>query len=85
MSKEELHRSLDALKAEVGKLNESDDEVRRRVEALIADVERGIDDPDEEDESLTERVNHFVEQFENEHPIAKTLRRFVTALGEIGI
>lgn len=86
MSKDELQQSLDALKAEIENLQEGEDDVRQRLSELVQDVEAKIDDPDEGDaETVTERVSHFVEQMEIEHPITETLNRFLTALGEIGI
>ena len=87
MSKEELQKSLDALKSEIENLDSEHDEVRERVSQLISDVETQVntsDQTNDEDGTLYEQVSKFVEQME-EHPIAETLNRFLTTLGEMGI
>lgn len=87
MSREELDQSLDALRAEVAKLDESDSS-KARLNSIITNVERHADDAidDAEDESVVEQVQSHIEQFETEHPgVTGILNRIMVTLSNIGI
>ena len=88
MPREELKRSLDRLRAEIGKLGEDDEAIRRRMQRLVAGLERQLErtDDEEEDEQLLDTVRDYIEQFEVEHPrLTGTLNRVMVALSNLGI
>lgn len=89
MDSEQLRRSLEALRAEVNRADLSEGRVRKRINALITDLEVKLDRPDDEDDdddSFVERLRDGFEQFKLEHPDATSLiNRILVSLGEAGI
>lgn len=87
MSKEELQKSLSALHAQVEKLDTADPAVKARVEALVGDIERQIESPDDtEDAGVIGRLQSAIEHFEVEHPqLTGVLNRIMMTLSDMGI
>ena len=83
-----LEGALQRLRAEIDALPIDDDEARHRLEALIADIETTLDDPETvgTDRSLGERLKASIVGFEATHPrLATLMNDVVEKLGNIGI
>ncbi|NNM01561.1 MAG: DUF4404 family protein [Gammaproteobacteria bacterium] len=88
MSKEELQKSLSALHAQVEKLDAGDPDVKARVEALVGDIERQIESPDDTEHAggVISRLQSAIEHFEVEHPqLTGVLNRIMMTLSDMGI
>ena len=88
MSHDELHALVQQLKSEIAGLRADDDEARERLQALVSDLDRRIDDEDDgvEDEALMDSLRESVERFEVEHPRATgIINNILVMLGNIGI
>ena len=88
MGEKRLRESLDALRAEVGHLDEDDAATRARLERLINDLDRQLDHPDDEEhrDSMIETLQRLTERFEVEHPRVKgVFNRLMNALSNMGI
>ena len=87
MNKDELHESLERLRAEIKKLDEDDEAIKRRMKRLVADLERQLDSEDSEHEpQLIEGLRSSIEHFEVEHPrLTAVLNRIMVSLSNIGI
>ncbi len=84
MNKEELQQQLDVLHARLGELDTS----RERLSQLIHDLERQLENPDDDEnkDSVMQKIPNLIEQFEVEHPsITGTLNRIMVALSDMGI
>jgi hypothetical protein len=83
-----LDDSLHKLRDEIRSLPISDEASRRRLEALILDVERTVDHRGRRatDASLAERLNAAILGLEASHPrIAAVLNEVMQDLGNMGI
>ena len=83
-----LEGALQRLRAEIDALPIDDDGARRRLEALIRDIEGTLDDPQTlgTDRSLGERLKASIVGFEATHPrLATLMNDVVEKLGNIGI
>jgi len=88
MSHDELHALVQQLKSEIAGLRSDDDEARERLQALVSDLDRRIDDEDDgaEDEALMASLRESVDRFEVEHPRATgIINNILVMLGNIGI
>jgi len=88
MSKEELHKSLEALQTELDKLDGTDEEIRDRAARLIVDIECQLENPEdmEQKDSLLEKIPKLIDQFEVEHPrITGIMNRIMMTLSDMGI
>ncbi|MDX1434975.1 MAG: DUF4404 family protein [Gammaproteobacteria bacterium] len=88
MSQESLRESLDALRAEVDKLESGDREARRRLDALIADIETRLAAPAnaEQHETLVENIRDTITEFEVSHPrTTGILNHIMVTLANMGI
>ena len=88
MSNEPLRDSLDLLRAEINRGDLSGEESRARLNSLISDLERKLENPEDaaHHETLVSNVQDSIGHFELEHPRATTiLNQIMTALGNIGI
>ena len=87
MSKAELQESLSALQAQLEKLDGADPAARARVEALLSDIERQIEAPDDEAHTgIVGRLQSAIEHFEVEHPqLTGVLNRIMMTLSDMGI
>ena len=88
MNRDELHGSLEELRAAINRGDLSDAGVKERINGLISDLEVKLERPDDTDhhESMVERLRLAFDQFKLEHPQATSLvNRILVSLGEAGI
>ena len=88
MSKAEIGKSLEALHAEVEKLDTPDAAVKDKLLALIGDLEQQLQNPENLSQSVaaTKQIPALIEQFEADHPqMTATLGRLLTTLSGMGI
>jgi len=87
MSHPQLHAQIEALHAAIDAIPTTDTGARARVQALLDDLSRQLDQPDDQHRaSLLEALPGQVRHFEAEHPqITEILRRAMAALSEAGI
>jgi len=88
MSKEEISRTLELLRAELERLDAGNAPVRTRIAALIRDIERQLDASDEFDDgqSIFDRLAGILEDFEADHPrITGIVSKLSTTLSNMGI
>jgi len=84
MSEQDLREQLRHLSAELEHLPPGS-EKRRKVEALISDIEARLDGG-EQDDSLATQLELAVSSFEAEHPrLAGILNNILVTLGSIGV
>ena len=86
--KDQLIKSLEALRAEIEKLSEGDKESKIRLEQLVADVETKINHPEDLDHhsNLVQDVKNSVAHFEVSHPaVTGFLNDIMIALSNMGI
>ena len=84
MSEQDLREQLRHLSEELRSLPPGS-EKRRRVEALIADIQARLDGG-EQDDSLTTQLELAVSSFQAEHPrLAGILNNIMVTLGNIGV
>ncbi|NJM96694.1 MAG: DUF4404 family protein [Phormidesmis sp. RL_2_1] len=88
MTQEDVNKSLEALHAEIGKLETPDATVKAKLLALIDDVERQLQNPDNLQHKATtaQKLPSLIEQFESDHPqVTETLGRLLNTLSGMGI
>ncbi len=88
MSRDELHEPLERLRAEIRKLGEDDDAIKRRMKRLVADLERQLESSEESghEPQLIEGLRENIERFEVEHPrLTGVLNRIMVHLSNMGI
>lgn len=88
MSKEDLRKTLEQLRAEVSSLPEDAGPIKDRVNSLIRDLEHQLQDLGNAEHRATmrDRVVTLIEQVEAEHPaITGMLEQVVKALTSLGI
>jgi len=85
MSEDQLRKDLEALRAESARLEGITGPSRDRLNQVIADIERRLEQPDE-DENLVERLRDELSHFEVEHPtVAAALETVMNTLSNAGI
>lgn len=88
MSRVELQTSLDRLRSELAAFGPDDAQARRRLSALVDEIEQELDELDEaaDHDSLLEKVQHQIEAFEVEHPrVTNILNDIMVTLANLGI
>lgn len=88
MSQDQLRDTLDALRAETARLGAGDAEARARVEALLAELETELENPDTAAlaDGFGDTVQTLVTRYEVEHPnLTAVLGRVLRALESMGI
>lgn len=88
MSKEDLHKTLLRLRAELAELRPRDPELGAEVDHLIAGVEKQLREPGDaaHKENLLEDFPGAIVKLELDHPkLGAVLRQMVTALSSSGI
>ena len=88
MSRPQLEQSLDALRKELAALEPGAEDVRRRLSALIDDIDKELEalDENQEHDSLLEQLRHQIESFEVEHPrVTNILNDIMVTLSNLGI
>ena len=88
MSEAEINRSLEALQTEIGKLQTPDTKTKETLLALINDVEKQLQNPEnaEHKDVAVQKLPTLIEQFEADHPqVTTALGRLLTTLSGMGI
>ncbi len=88
MSDNQLHKDLEALRAELNKLSGESSELNEKLDSLIADVEQRIENPDDEShhKNLVDNIKDTISRFETEHPRATAiLNDIMVTLSNMGI
>jgi len=84
----DLHADLARLRQELAELDAGDDVARRRIEELIDNIDKRLDEAAtaEQHRHLTEMISDSIEQFEVEHPRATAiLNQIAMTLSNMGI
>ncbi len=88
MSQEAISQSIEALHAEIEKLNTPDAAVKAKLLALIEGLESQLNEPDNvvHQEANKQQLAPLIEQFEADHPqVTATLGRLLDTLSSLGI
>lgn len=86
MSDQQLHADLERLRAEVNALSEDNPDSREKLNLLISDIEKQLDESSENDEGLIDKLKDAIHQFETEHPRATAiLNDIMVTLSNMGI
>ncbi|MEM8503406.1 MAG: DUF4404 family protein [Cyanobacteria bacterium P01_D01_bin.1] len=88
MSKADINQSLEALRAELDQIATTDVDAKDKLLALITDVERQVQNPDDQSHRKValQQLPALIEQFEADHPkVTSTLGRLLNTLSGIGI
>lgn len=90
MDKNRVLDALHTLKAELSGANTLDDASRESLLAITADIHRQLESgrslPREDEESLAERLQDSILEFETEHPqVTAAVNQVAAALANLGI
>jgi hypothetical protein len=87
MSKEKISTSIESLRAEIEKLEVDDTAAKSRLDGLVRDLERQLDEPEQAGvAALDDAVKELIEHFEVEHPrITGILNDLMVTLSGMGI
>ncbi len=88
MSRDELHQPLERLRAEIKKLGDEDQAIKRRMKRLVADLESKLEGSEEsaEEPQLIDSLRRNIERFEVEHPrLTGVLHELMRELSNMGI
>jgi len=88
MTKRDLHQQLEQLRTEIENVARDDEQARARMNELLGEVERKIDETSEEeiDDTLMENLRETITQFETDHPRATAiLNDIMVTLSNMGI
>ena len=82
----ELQESLDQLRAEIKDLEGEDTESKARIQKLIGQLEKQIEEDDDILEEISEHVTDSISHFGTSHPrLTVIMNDIMTLLGNIGI
>ncbi len=87
MDSDDLRKSLERLRAELGRTASVDAESRESLRRLSVDIDRLVGEPPSQDSpSHRPRLRELEVKFEVEHPaLAQTVRELMDALGKAGL
>ena len=89
MVRDDLRNTLAGLHEQLGQTSDVDEQTRELLRSVTADIERILADEEsasEVDESLTQRLEDAMRQFEVDHPmIGGLLQRLSDGLANLGI
>lgn len=86
MSQQQIEKALNELRREIANLNDEKAETRERLSGLVESIERGVETPQGDHDSLVEEIRGSIEQFEVEHPSATgVLNQIMVTLSNMGI
>ena len=88
MSEQKIHESLQGLRQELSRLQGDDQQIRERVNGLIAEVEQELREQEHQhrNPSLMESINNTIEQYKVEHPgVTGILNQIMMSLGNMGV
>lgn len=89
MSREDLQESVDKLREQIARLDPGEE--RRRLDRIVADLERQLERQDDDDdegpvEALVENIGQAVGHFEVQHPrLTAALNKVMVTLSNIGV
>ena len=84
----QIHETLDKLRAEIAGLDTEDEVSRQKLEALIAELEKKLEQPEDEQvqRDLASRLDEAILHFEVEHPrLAAIVNDIIIKLESMGI
>ena len=86
MKNQQLHEDLQKLRNEVNHLSADDHESREKLVALINDLEKKLENPEEDNEGLVDHLKETIQHFETEYPRATAiLNDIMVTLSNMGI
>lgn len=87
MSEQDLRELIDRLRTEVKALPNDDVEARQRLNGIIGELDRKLDNPDTEDHpSLVGNIQESIHELEARHPDTTTLlNNIMMTLANMGI
>ena len=88
MDSSDLRKTLEKLRAELGRAPRVDEESREALRRLSADIDRLVKQPQAQsvETAHRSRLEEFEVRFEVEHPaLAQTLRELIDALAKAGL
>lgn len=83
-----LQEELEKLRSEVNEAANANDDLTRKLNLLISDIEKKIDDPEDDGDhsDLMQAIKSNINQFESEHPRATAiLNDIMVTLSNMGI
>ena len=87
MSEQDLRELIDKLRVEVKALPENDVDARQRLNEIIGELDKKLDDPDTEDHhGLLGNIQESIHELEARHPDTTTLlNNIMMTLANMGI
>ena len=88
MQDDKLQEELERLRIEVNQAADANDELTRKLNLLISDIEKKIDEPGDREhhDNLVETITRTINQFESEYPRATAiLNDIMVTLSNMGI
>ena len=86
MTEKNLHELLTELNRELESIDEIDPETRALVKDLDEDINRLLEDGDDDYDNVVDRAKSIETRFAVDHPVAERfLREIVEALSRVGI
>ena len=88
MQDDKLQEELERLRLEVNQAADANDELTRKLNLLISDIEKKIDEPGDREhhDNLVETITRTINQFESEYPRATAiLNDIMVTLSNMGI
>lgn len=88
MDKQRVNEALETLQAELAQASQLDEASRASIQKVIDDIEArlGLDDEPAEEETLSDRLQDSLLEFEAEHPqITSAVNQVAAALANLGI
>lgn len=90
MKKQELLETIKELRAELEKVEEAEEHVRERIQALLKEIDGLVDEsgeiPPQRHEQFLERLKESVQYFEASHrSLTSAVSQVINALSGIGI
>jgi uncharacterized coiled-coil DUF342 family protein len=90
MKKQQLHKSIEELRAELEKVEEAEEHVRERIQRLLKEIDDLVDEsgdiPPQRHQQFLERLKESVQDFEASHlSLTQAASRVINALSGIGI
>ncbi len=88
MSEQKIHENLQSLRDELNQLQGDNQQVRERVNGLIAEVEEQLLENEyrQRNPSLMESINNTIEHYKVEHPgVTGILNQIMMSLGNMGV
>ena len=88
MTNENLKNDLDKLRGEINSVSENDPQAKQRLNSLISNLEKRLEDSAlaDDDDGLIENIREEIANFEAEHPRATAiLNDIMVTLSNMGI